>query len=180
MQKFKNEDATEQKFYESGHVIMGQLSGQKDIFFDEAYSCFVLGEVLYDNEYAPLANAIPRAIYRESFSVIFDAFTVAGSFESYLTVFRNIFGDDVVVDFTVPAPGKLQIDIEAAGVVLSDFISRYIENNAYVFDEVIDYEDDNIVFQTVKGFETEYELEQMLFEMVPAGVYTEISLTVGS
>jgi hypothetical protein len=76
-------------------------------------------------------------------------------------------------------PGKLNIDITASGVQISDFISREIVNNEYVFDEVIDDEGDNIVFQGVKGFETQYELEQMLFEMVPAGIYTEITLTLG-
>jgi hypothetical protein len=85
-----------------------------------------------------------------------------------------------MVDFTVPAPGKLNIDIEAAGVELADFISRYIEDNTYLFDEVIDDEGDNIVFQSVKGFQSQYELEQMLFEMVPAGIFTTISLTIGA
>lgn len=178
-QYFKG-DATELKYYNSGLPISDNLSAQKDIFFDEAYACFVLGELLYDNEYAPLARAIPREIFRESFATVFDAFLVAGSFESYLTVFRNIFGDDVEVTFTVPDPGKLQIDIVAAGFQLSEFVARSIVSNAYVFDEIIDDESDNIVFQTVKGFESQYELEQMLFEMVPDGIYTEITLTVGS
>lgn len=180
MPQFFKGDATELKYYNSGLPISDALSAQKDLFFDEAYACFVLGELLYDNEYSPLANAIPREIFRESFATVFDAFLVAGSFESYLTVFRNIFGDDVEVTFTVPDPGKLQIDIVAAGFQLSEFITRYIQSNAYVFDEIIDDEDDNIVFQTVKGFESQYELEQMLFEMVPDGIYTEITLTVGS
>lgn len=179
MPQFFKGDATEQKYYLSGLPISEQLSAQKSLFFDDAYACFVLGELLYDNDYAPLARAIPREIFRESFATVFDAFLTAGSFESYLTVFRNIFGDDVEVTFTVPAPGKLNIDIVAAGFQLSDFIAREIVANAYVFDEIIDDEDDNIVFQTVKGFESQYELQQMLFEMVPAGIYTEITLTVG-
>lgn len=179
MPQFFKGDAEELKYYNSGLPIIDQIIGQKDLFFDDAYGCFVLGELLYDNDYAPLARAIPREIFRESFSTIFESFIVAGTFESYLTVFRNIFGDDVDVQFTVPGPGRLQIDIEAAGFQLSDFVARYIENNAYVFDEIIDDEGDNIVFQTVKGFESQYELEQMLFEMVPDGIYTEITLTVG-
>lgn len=179
MPQFFKGDATEKKYYQSGQPISDQLSGQKSLFYDDAYACFVLGELLYDNDYAPLARAIPRDIFRESFSVVFEAFLVAGSFESYLTVFRHIFGDDVEVTFTVPDPGKLQIDIVAVGFQLSEFTTRYIQNNSYVFDQIIDDEGDNIVFSTIKGFESEYELKQMLFEMVPDGIYTEITLTVG-
>jgi len=177
-QYFKG-DATELKYYNSAAPVLDLLSAEKDDFFADAYECFILGEVLYDNALSPLSNAISRDIFRTSFSTIFDSFLVAGSFESYLTVFQNIFGSDVEVTFTVPAPGKLEIDIVAAGVELSPFVARYIEDNAYVFDNVVDDEGDQIVFQTVKGFESQYELEQMLFEMVPTGIYTVISLTVG-
>lgn len=180
MPQFFKGDATEIKYYNSGLPSVDAIIAQRDAFYDDAYGCFILGELLYDNDYAPLARAIPREIFREGFATIFESFIIAGTFESYLTVFRNIFGDDVEVTFTVPGNGRLQIDIVAAGFQLSDFITRYIENNAYVFDEIIDDEGDNIVFQTVKGFESQYELEQMLFEMVPDGVYTEITLTVGS
>lgn len=177
-QYFKGDDV-ELKFYQAGAPINDQLSSEKDAFFDAAFECFVLGDVLYETSRAPLANAIPQRIFREALPTIIDAFIVSGSFESYLTVFRNVFGVDVEVDFTVPAPGKLIIDIVAAGVQLDQFVARRIESNAYVFDHVIDDEGDNIVFQGVKGFESQYELEQMLFELVPAGIYTEISLTLG-
>lgn len=179
MPQFFKGDPTEMKYYNSANPIIESIGDQRRAFFEGAYDCFVLGEVLYDNDFAPLARAIPREIFRESFSTIFDSFIVAGTFESYLTVFRNIFGEDVDVTFTVPGPGRLDIDIVAAGFQLSDFVARKIENNAYIFDEIIDDEGDNIVFQTIKGFESQYELQQMLFEMVPDGIYTEISLTVG-
>lgn len=178
MQYFKG-DELELKFEASGKPILDSLSAQKSMFFSDAYVCFKLGELLYDMARAPLANAIARDIFRESFSTIFESFSVAGSFESYLTVFRNIFGEDVDVQFTVPGPGKLQIDIIAAGVQISDLVARSIVNNAYVFDEVIDYDEDNIVVQGIKGFQSQYELEQMLYEMVPDGIYTIITLTIG-
>jgi len=178
MQFFKGDDR-EKKVYYSGAPIAQLLSENKDDFFAQAYACFVLGELIYDNDRAPLTRAIPREIFREAFATIFDAFIAAGSFESYLTVFRNIFGDDVEVEFGVPAPGKLTIDIVAAGVVLSDFITREIVDDEYVSNNITDQDDDQIVFQTVKGFQSQYELEQMLFEMVPDGIFTEITLTLG-
>lgn len=177
--QFFKGDAVEKKFYDSGNPIVSNLEIGKDDFFDGAYECFKLGEVLYDSGRAPLANAIPRDIFREAFASIFDSFLVAGSFESYLTVFKTIFGDDVDVTFTVPAPGKLQIDIVASGLALFDLIGRSIQDDVYVIDEIIDQDGNNIAGQSIKGFDTQYELEQMLFEMVPDGIYTEITLTVG-
>ncbi len=177
MQFFKG-DETERKFYLAGEHFGSILLGQKNAFFDECYECFVLGELLYDSGRSPLANAIDRAIFRESFATIFDAFVVAGSFESYLTVFRNIFGDDVTVEFTVPGPGQLEIGIEATGVQEYNLLARTIVGGAYEYDEIIDGDGDNITALSPKGFQTQYEAEQMLREMVPAGIYTEITLTI--
>lgn len=179
MQNFKSTDEKERKIVEAGKQPFDLKLAELDEFYDNAYSAGPLGDLLWQENRAPLSRAIVQSIFRETFSEVFEAFLVAGSFESYISVFKKIFGDDVEITFTVPDPGKLQIDIVSTGFQLSDFISRYIENNAYVFDEVIDDEGDNIVFQTIKGFQTQYELEQMLREMVPAGVFTEISLTVG-
>lgn len=178
-QYFKG-DATELKYYESTTEITQTLGVELTEFFDEAYACFILGELIWDNELSPLSTAIPRDIFRESFSAIFDSFLFTGSFESYMTVFRSIFGEDVEVTFTVPAPGKLNIDIVALNVVLYDFVARYINDDEYILDEIIDDEGDNIAFQSIKGFESQYELERMLFEMVPVGIFTEITLTLGA
>lgn len=178
MQYFKG-DATEIKFDESGKAICEQLSDQKDQFEEGAYNCSPLGDLIFETKRSPLSNAIKKEIFRDAFSEIFSAFVNVGTFEAYIIVFKKIFGDDVDVQFTVPDPGQLNIDINASGIELSDFVSRYIEDNSYLFDEIIDDEGDNLAFQTIKGFETQYELEQMLFEMVPAGIFTQISLTVG-
>lgn len=178
MQNFKG-DATELKFRAVHETVGGALSLQKELFFEGAYECFELGSLLYDNDRAPLANAIPREIFRESFATIFEQFISAGSAEAYLFVFRKIFGEDVEVTFTVPAPGKLNIDITAIGVEENNFVACRVVDAAYVLDEVVDWDGNNLIFQTIKGFQSQYELEQMLFEMVPAGIYTEISLTLG-
>lgn len=180
MQKFKETDLLETRMTNVALPIFELLSLEKDAFYEDAFNAFPLGEVLFDTARAPLTNAISREIFRVTFQEIFESFIAGGTFETYLTVFRKIFGDDVEVEFTIPEPGKLIIDIEAQEVILSDFISRTIENNAFVYDEIVDEEDDNIAFQTIQGFESQYELEKMLFEMVAAGIYTEISLTIGT
>lgn len=179
MDYFKG-DADEIKFVNTGANLFNQIEQEKDDFFDGAYACFVLGEILHDSGRVPLANAIPRSIFRESFTNIFDAFLEAGTFEGYLTVFRDIFGETVDVTFTVPAPGRLQIDIVADGIVEENLIGREIVADEFVNSEILDQTSDNIVGSLIKGFNSQYELEVMLNEMVPAGIFTEISLTLGA
>lgn len=178
MQYFKG-DAEELKFYESGKEIFDLIDAQKNLFATGAYNAFDLGGVIYDLKKSPLSNAIKRETFREAFAEIFSAFKNSGTFESYINIFTKIFGETVAITFTVPGPGQLNIDIVADGVLLYDFGARTIVDNAYVFDEVVDRVADNIAFQTVKGFTSQYELETMLFELVPGGIYTTISLSVG-
>jgi hypothetical protein len=177
MQYFKG-DETELKMVAIPETFLGLAEIDKDSFLADCYSVPQLGEIISVDNRSPLANAIILSIFRTSFNEIFQAFIQVGAFESYLTVFRKIFGETVDVTFTVPAAGKLEINIVSSGIELSNFITRYIEDNAYVFDTIVDDVGDNIVFQSIKGFQTQYELEKMLFEMVPAGVFTDINLTI--
>mgnify|MGYP003395307333 CR=1 FL=1 len=179
MQSFKNGDVLEKKFENSAAPVLNQLSIDKNQFLAGCQECGPLGDMIFESKRAPLSNAIKQSIYRTSFKEIFDAFIGVGTAEAYLTVFRKIFGINVAVTFTVPAAGKLNIDIVAAGVEISTFVARYIEDNVYLFDDVIDTDLNNIVFQGIKGFQTQYELEKMLFEMVPGGIFTTITLTLG-
>lgn len=179
VQFFKGDDL-EKKFHSTVQPIASSIGVGLNSFFNQAYSCFILGDILYNTGRAPLSNAIAQDIFRSSFFTIFESFRVAGTFESYLEAFQNIFGTDVEVIFTVPAPGKLNIDITATSLELYSFISRWINDNHYVFDNIVDDELDQIVFQSFKGFESEFELNKMLFEMVPNGIYTQITLTAGA
>lgn len=181
-QNFKG-DAQELKFIAAGTPIFDALSMAKDEFYDGAYSCGPLGDLLHDINRSPLANAISQDIFRLSFNTIYEAFRSSGTFESYLTIFADIFGSDVEVTFTIPGPGKLDIAIVAQDLVLDNFVARHIAFESYLFDNMIWYDSTpdqgNIIFASVKGFKTQYELEQMLFELVPAGIFTTITLTFG-
>lgn len=176
-QKFKG-DALELKFEAAGKPTIDTIDLQKETFFDEAYDCAVLGDMIHDNDLSPLINAIKKEIFRDTFQALFESFRSAGTFESYISVFKKIFGDSVTITFTIPAAGKLTIAIIAEGIEESPFVAQEIVDNTYEFNNVVDDEDDNIVFQTIKGFQTEYELRQMLFEMVPDGIWTTITLTL--
>lgn len=178
MQFFKG-DAIEKKYYDAGKPIMDGLSLQRDEMFDDAYACQVLGNIIWESKLSPLTNAITQDIFRESFSELVQSFIEVGTFESYLSVFKKIFGEEVGVQFEVPAPGKLNILIEAEGIELFEMMGREIVDDAYDYFEITDHTGDPILLQTVKGFQSQAELERMLFEMVPAGIFTNISLTIG-
>lgn len=179
MQSYKG-DATELKMIAAGTPPLNAVSLALDDFYAGAYETQALGLMIFDNGFAPLANAIRRDIFAKSFKQIFDQFLQAGSFESYLTVFRKIFGDDVEVTFTVPAAGKLTIEINATDTEESDFVARQVVSNEFVYSPVVTQEGDQLVFSSIQGFTSEYELETMLFELVPAGIFTQITLTIGA
>lgn len=178
-QLFKGDD-DELKYYNAGKPAFDQTSFQLDQFNAGAYAAAPLGDLIYEGNRSPLTTAIAQDIFRTCFQQIFAAFAVPGTFESYLTVFRAVFGDDVQVVFTVSGPGLLTIAITATGLDISQFVARTIVGDAYTFDDVVTEVPDNIVFQTVKGFQSQYDLEQMLFEMVPASISTTITLDISS
>jgi len=177
MQYFKG-DALELKFFESGRPLMQNRSTQKTNFFNQAYFCYLLGDLIVEDIRSPLSRAIPQEIFRASFPGIFEAFVLGGTAEAYLEVFRFIFGDDADIQFTVPGPGELEIDIMVTGTDVFDLVARNIVDDDVLLDELIDYDGDNIAVQIFKRFVTQYELEQVLFELVPAGIFTDIDLTI--
>jgi hypothetical protein len=176
---FKGDD-NEVKVYEAAKTILDSISFAFDEYYAGVYESGPLGEFLYDEDRVPLTNAVKRDIFITSFVEIFNAWTVCGTFESYITVFKKIFGDDATIEFTVPAAGKLTINITSSGFVTSPLIARRIVSNAYVFDNLVDENGDNVCASTILGIENEYELQKILFTMVPAGIFTTVSLTIGS
>ena len=78
MSQYFKGDVQELKFYNSGDPVLSGFTMQKNDFWADAYNCYILGEMIWDSARSPLANAIPRAIFRKSFSTIFDSFLLAG------------------------------------------------------------------------------------------------------
>ncbi len=207
MQKFKGDD-TENKFINAGVPAFDLIDAEQDAFEAGAYDAAPLGDILWTDERAPLAQTIKQEIFRDAFQEIFLQFKVAGTFESYIAIFKKVFGNQVDVNFTVPAPGKLTMAVTVQGFSLDDIIDddsdsiitqdgvdhivvktrnavdlaialvREFVDGMSVYYELIDSDGDNIGFQFIKGFKTPYELEQMLFEFVPAGIFTTITLTI--
>lgn len=177
-QAFKPNDALEAKVtlaLSSGFDVVGSELTE---FYDNAYSCQQLGATLWDADADPMAGPVSRESFLLCFQAIHLLFTRPGTFEFYLGVFRAIWGEDVDVEFVVPAPGKLEIDIEALAVSEDLFMARSIVDNAYVYDEVVDDNGDNIVFQVPTGIQTQQEVDALMKELYPAGLWVETTLTI--
>lgn len=179
VQFFKPNDEDERKAFNAVESLSDILSGFKDDFFEGAYGATALGEILFDGAYMPLTNAIRREIFIDAFKELFEAWSFSGTHQTYVEVFKKIFGEDVELDFTVPDPGKLVIDITATGFQLFDFLVKEIVDNEYVDSTIVDHEGDTIIFSSPKGFETQQETQTMVFTMVPNGIFTTVSLTLG-
>jgi hypothetical protein len=176
--KFFKGDETEIKIYDAFEALLSSLEVEKDELYEFAYVAKSLGDAIFLSGKSPLTNAISQEVFRDSFSSLFSYFKQVGTAEAYINVFKQIFGDSVEVLFTVPGPGKLNITVDANEVELSDFVAREIDNNTYLYQPVIDHLGNNIAFQTVAGLQSEAEVNTMLFEMVPQGIFTQITLTL--
>jgi hypothetical protein len=179
MQFFKG-DPTEVKMYGIASNLMDLINLSLRTYYNQAYECVSLGEFLYDSKRIPLTNAVKRDIFIGCFKEIIDAWGVCGTFESYLTVFRKIFGEDATIEFVVPAPGRLQVNVESAGTQGYNFIAREIVGGAYIYYDIVDYDGDNVLFENPFGIDNQYELERVLFSLAPNGIFTEVSLTIGA
>ena len=177
MQYFKG-DELELKIIACCDDLLTSLNTNINEFYSDAYNCKKMAELIYDNDLMPLTNAIRRDIFLNCFIELFEAWSYCGSFESYLTVFTKIFGTGTTIEFTVPGPGKLEIEIEATGFDEHLSIARHIEDDNYIYNYIITQASDNIIFRMLTGIQTQYDCEKLLFTMVPNGIYTEINLII--
>lgn len=178
MQKFKENDDLEQKVINAFLPLMNELFLDRTAFFNGAYVARPLGGVLYDLNRAPLANNIQRDYFITSFFAIFQLFTRPSTFEFYLDVFRAIFGSSVDITFTVVGPAHLQINIEVLEAALDNLVARRIEGGAYVYYDLITADGDEIMAQTQQGPKSQSEIDALMKEITPQGIFVETTLVI--
>jgi hypothetical protein len=176
-QAFKTNDLVEAKVKSCFDTILDLLASYADDFYEGAYEAFPFGDVLFETGH-PLNGVITQDVFREIFPEIHDIFTRPGTFDFYCELFQAIWGEDVSITFTVPAPGKLVIDIEALETEENFALARKIVDNEYVYNEIIDHDGDNIIFQGTRGIKTQRELDALIREISPNGVWVEATLTL--
>lgn len=176
-QRFKENDPNEAVVNDLAMPTLNALGEVRDQFEAGAFECFKLGEVLFDLQRDPTAGVITREVFRSSFFAIHSLFTRPGTFEFYLEMFRAIFGDDASIDFTVPAPGKLEIGVTALDLVTFNLLARSIVDGVYEYYPLKTSDTgDNIVGQGSEGLRTQAEIDALIAEVSPSGIYTTCTL----
>ncbi len=176
MQNFKG-DAKELKM----QAVAGSILDTTDIALDEFYlsgfDCDAFILTLYDDNRMPFSERIPRDAFASFIKQAMSQFPFTGTFESYLFILRGIFGSESEIFFDVPSPGNLEIEVNAVSALEFDFVARELVDSEYVFYNMVDYDDNQLVFRGIAGIETASELELLFSEIMPAGINPDIGLT---
>lgn len=171
-EKFKGDDL-ELKFEESARPIFDQASASLDEFYANGYTASPFLLMLYDEKRIPFSERVNKNAFVEFIKEVINRYPFVGNFDTYLFVLRAIFGQLSEIVFTVPSAGILEISVNATSALEFEFIG---EDGTGVFN-VSDSVNDILIFRGVSGIETEYDLELLFSEIMPAGITPHISLT---
>lgn len=177
VEAFRQTDAVEKKVADAASPALALCGDALDDFFAGAETCFRLGDVIFELKRAPLVDAISQETFRRGFYAIFDLFTRPGTFEYYLSVFRAIFGENVYVEFSIPAPAHLKITLTVLDTSLENAAYREVEGMAYVVGDILTTEGDELIFQVDLGPKSQSEFDIIMLELVPAGIFLDGELT---
>lgn len=174
-QYFKG-DADELKFDAAGKRAFDASGAALDAFYADGYSANPFLLMLYDEGRMPFADRVPRDSFVEFFKEALERFPFTGTFEAYIFILEAIFGAGSGVLFEVPAAGKLNIAVNAATSLEFAWQTAEFVDGALVVSDMVDHIGNSIVFGGVAGIDSEYELELLLAEIIPAGIYAEVTL----
>lgn len=175
-EKFKG-DATELKMELAASPAFDLTLASLDEFKADSYDTEPFLLMLYDEGRMPFSNRVPRDAFVSFIREALKRFKFTGTFETYLFIIANIFGADSSVLFSVPAPGKLTMVINAGTSVSFDFIVREYIDGAYVESTIVDSDGNTLTFSGISGIDSQYALEQLFAEIIPAGIFPDITLT---
>lgn len=172
-QKYKG-DALELKFDEAGKPAMAICGAALDDYYENAYSAQEFLLMLYDQGRMPFGSKIPRDDFVRFIIEAIPGFAVTGTFRMMIFLFKSLFGELTDIIFTVPAPGRLQVDVNAS--TLLEFNAIFVEQDGET-GNIIDHTGNELVFSAVSGIDTQYEFNQIMSEIFPAGIYPEVTLS---
>jgi hypothetical protein len=175
VQNFKG-DAIELKMQEVANPLFDLTNIALDEFYEGGFEANEFLLMLYDESRMPFSERINRDAFVPFVKQALINFPVIGTFEVYLFILVSIFGADSEIRFYVTDAGKLEIDVEAATNSEFTFIGRQFVDGSYEFFDMIDSEGDTLILRGVAGIDTEYELNLLFSEIMPAGITPAITL----
>lgn len=176
VQTFKG-DQTELKMLAAAGPVFDRTSSALDEFYADGFNCNPFLVMLYDEKRMPFSSRIDKEPFLIFIKEALTRFPFTGTFDVYLFILFAIFGADSEINFEVPAPGKLSIDVNAISNLEFEFIGRDFINGNYVFYNMVDYTGDRLAFRGISGIKTEHDLKLLFSEIMPAGIAPTISLT---
>lgn len=175
-QVFKG-DSTELKMISVASPIFDQTDQSLDEFYVGGYDSADFLLMLYDDNRMPFSQRVPRDSFVDFIREALKRFRFTGNFESYIFVLKSIFGPSTEVFFTVPAPGKIEIEINATSDVEFEFIGREFVDGAYETFNMVDYDGSFLTFRGIPGIDSQYELDLLFSELIPCGIYPTLLLS---
>lgn len=176
-QRFKDNDADELIVINLATPSLAALTLDLDAFLAGAFECYLLGDVLYDLVRDPLADVITRPVYRSSFPAIHNLFTAPGTFEFYIDLFKKVFGDDVEIEFVIPSPGVLEINLTEATDEEFNLVAREIVDDVYVYSNLVTSDlNEPIMGVGPKAIKTQAEIDGLIAEVSAYGIYTTATI----
>lgn len=172
-EKFKG-DEVELKFEAAAQPAFDLTSAALDDFYAEGFDSTPWLLMLYDENRMPYSQRINKDAFVDFIKETLKRFPTIGTFDTYLFVLRAIFGLSSEINFTIPSPGILQIDLNASSSLEFDFVAK---NELGELDNIVDDLGNQIIFRGIAGIETEYELELLFSEIMPAGITPHINLS---
>ncbi len=174
-QKFKGDD-TELKMEAAAKPAFDSVSLGLDRFMADGYNASPFLLMLYDEGRAPFSDRVPREAFVEFIKEALTRFPFTGTFESYIFIIEAIFGAGSGVIFDVPAPGKLEMLVNASSSVEFPLLFREIVDGAEVEGNIVTSDGDIFTASGISGIDSEFELEMMLAEIIPAGIFPTVTL----
>lgn len=170
-QNFKG-DATESKMYAVGEPILDLIHLAKDEFYAQGFTAAQFLLMLYDEERIPFSQRIPRDAFVAFFREMQAYSNFTGTFETYLFVLRGIFGQVAEINFDVPNPGELEISINTTNTVEH---AMFGDDGGDFF--LVDDDDNQMVGDQIAGITSQYELDLLFKEIVPAGINPTVAIS---
>lgn len=171
-EKFKG-DALELKISGSAATVFADIAAALSAWYDRAYSSQPLGAIVYDNGLFSLAKAMPRDTFLKNFASIIDVAGYVGSFESYLTIFKNIFGLSSLITFERVAPGNLKIIIVSDRTAFYNWATKLAEP-----DYIVDQAGNRIVLRQGLGINDYYQVLSITKSLNPGGIYLQVEFSL--
>lgn len=180
IQPFKASDERERRIEAVFAEVLAESDEAKDLMFDGAWESQVLGQVLINTDAHPLAGVVPRDVFVTSFPAFNAFFERPGTFEFWLEIFRAVYGESVEIEFEIPSPGVLHINV-LGGIEIHDDVAlvREIVDDVYQYEPLVTHDGEEILFRSPMGLHTQTTIDNLVRELAVAGISTHCNLLVG-